>query len=120
MNRYYNIKNVLFILFSCVSLLVFSQEKNNEWVLAVSQFKFENASALYSSYSKTVPEMFLTYLNGKAHRIELLSEKKMRALMRASSNRLKLIKEREKLIGEKDALFLSIDSEKNKKIKLKN
>lgn len=119
MNRYYNIKNVLFILFSCVSLLVFSQEKNNEWVVAVSQFKFENASAVYSSYSKTVPEMFLTYLNGKAHRIESLSEKKMRALMRASSNRLKLIKEREKLIGEKDSLFLSIDSEKNKKIKLK-
>lgn len=42
----------------------------------------------------------------------------MRALMKASSNKLKLIREREKLIQEKDTLFLSIESEKSKTLKL--
>ncbi|MGP1438207.1 MAG: hypothetical protein ACTTKH_03950, partial [Treponema sp.] len=78
------IKKQIAILFLFFSSFVFADEK--EWVLAVSEFNFEASNTMYSSYSKIVPEMFLSYLEGKANRIESLSEKKMRALMKASSN----------------------------------
>lgn len=110
------IKKQVLILFLFFSYLLFADE--NEWILAVSEFKFEASNAMYASYSKIIPEMFLSYLERKANRLESLSEKKMRALMKASSNKLKLIREREKLIQEKDTLFLSIESEKSKTLKL--
>ncbi len=113
-------KLAFFLFFSFVCFSPFLEEKENEWVLAVAQFEFENADPIYASYSKTVPEMFLTYLNGRAYRIQSLSEKRMRELMKVGSKRLKLIREREKLIEEKDSLSLSIVSEKEKKKKLKN
>ncbi|MGP1438996.1 MAG: PEGA domain-containing protein, partial [Treponema sp.] len=59
-----------------------------------------------------------SYLEGKANRLESLSEKKMRALMKASSNKLRLIRERSKLIQEMDTLFLAIESEKTKATKI--
>lgn len=110
------IKKQLVILFLFFSFFLFADD--NEWILAVCEFNFETSNAMYASYSKIIPEMFLSYLEGKANRLESLSEKKMRALMKASSNKLKLIRERAKLIQEKDSLFLSIDSEKNKNAKL--
>lgn len=106
------IKKLIAILFLFFSLFVAADEA--EWVLAVSEFNFETSNTMYVSYAKIIPEMFLSYLEGKANRLESLSEKKMRALMKASSNKLKLIRERERLIQEKDAIFLAIDSEKNK------
>ena len=110
------IKKQIAILFLFFSFLVFADE--TEWVLAVSEFTFESSNPMYSSYAKIIPEMFLSYLEGKANRLESVSEKKMRALMKASSNKLKLIRERARLIQEKDSLFLSIESEKSKNAKI--
>lgn len=110
------IKKQLVILFLFFSSFAFADDA--EWVLAISEFKFETSNAMYASYSKIIPEMFLSYLEGKANRLESVNEKKMRALMKASSNKLKLIREREKLIQEKDTIFLSIESEKNKGLKI--
>ena len=100
------VKKQIVILFLLFSLFMFADD--SEWVLAISEFSFETSNTMYSSYSKIIPEMFSSYLEGKANRLESLTEKKMRALMKASSNKLKLIREREKLIQEKDSLFLSI------------
>ena len=110
------IKKQILILFLFFSSLVFAND--SEWIIAVSEFNFEKPNAMYSTYAKIIPEMFLSYLEGKANRLESLSEKKMRALMKASSNKLKLIRERERLIQEKDSLFLAIESEKSKSAKL--
>ena len=92
------IKKHLVILFLFFSFFLFADD--TEWILAVSEFNFETSNAMYESYSKIIPEMFLSYLEGKANRLESLSEKKMRALMKAGSNKLKLIRERAKLIQE--------------------
>lgn len=115
-----------FIVFSSINTAIFgvsisslfAEETKNTWVIAVSEFKFENSKPIYASYSKIVPKMFLTYLEGKGRHIETFSEQKMRALMKVSSKKLKLIREREKLIKDKDELFLAIESQKNKKAKL--
>jgi len=110
---------LLFLCFFCSSYAVlFAEEKSSEWVLAVNEFKFENAKPIYASYSKIIPQLFLSYLDGKATRLESLSEKKMRELLKSSSKKLKLIKERSRLLQEKDNLFLSVESEKTKKAKL--
>ena len=110
------VKKQVVILFLFFSFFMFADD--SEWVLAISEFSFETSNTMYSSYSKIIPEMFSSYLEGKANRLESLTEKKMRALMKASSNKLKLIREREKLIQEKDSLFLSIESEKSKGTKI--
>lgn len=117
------IKNniTLFILFLCFlhssSVVSFAEEKPSEWVIAVNEFKFENAKPIYASYSKIIPQLFLSYLSGKATRLESLSEKKMRELMKSSSKKLKLLKERSRLLQEKDNILLSIEPEKSKKEK---
>lgn len=67
------IKKQVLILFLFFSYLLFADE--NEWILAVSEFKFEASNAMYASYSKIIPEMFLSYLERKANRLESLSEK---------------------------------------------
>jgi len=113
-------------IFYFVSMAVFNvglsclvaQETKGEWVIAISEFKFENSKPIYAPYTKIVPKMFLTYLGGKGRHIESISEQKMRTLMKASSKKLKLIREREKLIKDKDNLFFAIESQKSKKEKL--
>ena len=107
------------VLFSSLFTYLQAENKKNEWIIAVSEFEFTNAKPMYASYSRMVPQMFLTYMDNKAMRLESLTEKKMRALMQASSKKLKLIKERTKLIQEKDNLFFSIEAEKTKNEKIK-
>lgn len=102
------------IFFSSLFMCLRAEEKKNEWVIAVSEFEFTNAKPAYASYSKMIPRMFLTELDNKAIRLESLSEKKMRALMNASSRKLKLIRERTRLIQDRDNLFFAIESEKTK------
>lgn len=99
--------------------LLFARDANKEeWVIAVCEFKFENPKPIYAAYSKIVPKMFLTYLSGKGRHIESVSEQKMQSMMKASSKKLKLIRERERLIKEKDNLFFAVESAKSKKNKL--
>ncbi len=100
------------------SFILFAEEVKSEWVIAVAEFKFENSKPMYASYSKIVPRMFLTYLEGKGKHIETMSEQKMRSLMKVSSKKLKLIREREQLIKDKDNLFFSIESHKSKQARL--
>lgn len=68
------IKKQLVILFLFFSSFAFADDA--EWVLAISEFKFETSNAMYASYSKIIPEMFLSYLEGKANRLESVNEKK--------------------------------------------
>ena len=68
------VKRQIFILFLFFSFFLFSDD--SEWVLAISEFNFETSNPMYSSYSKIIPEMFLSYLEGKANRLESLTEKK--------------------------------------------
>lgn len=93
------------------------ENEKQKYIIAVSEFKFENATSRYSAYTKIVPQMFLSYLEGKAQKLELLDEKKARALIKAGSDKLKLIKERDVLMKEKDNIFFSIEAEKVKKQK---
>ena len=60
------VKRQIFILFLFFSFFLFSDD--SEWVLAISEFNFETSNPMYSSYSKIIPEMFLSYLEGKANR----------------------------------------------------
>nr|WP_253721975.1 hypothetical protein [Treponema sp. OMZ 787] len=107
---------VLSVFFFIVSFL-FSQkneDKNSGWTIAVSEFKTEGLPASYQSYKTIVPEMFLIYMDSGAKRIVPFEEKKMRAVMEASNKKLNLIKERAKLVRERDELFLSVEDKKTK------
>lgn len=114
-------KYFAFTAFLLFSVQLFAAEKKEEnWIIAVSEFEFKNPPASYALYQRIVPQMFLTYLNANAKRLEPLEEKRARAVAEAASNRLKLIKERAKLINDKDNLFFSIENEKSKAKKIKN
>lgn len=118
-------KSILKFFFLTAFLLfavqVFTEEKKEEhWSIAVSEFEFKNPPPSYEMYRRIIPQMFLTYLNANAKRLEPLEEKKARALAEAASKKLKLIKERAKLIGDKDFIFLSIETDKSKTKKIKS
>ncbi|AIN94834.1 PEGA domain-containing protein [Treponema putidum] len=91
-----------------------SENPNSDWTIAVSEFKTEDLPSSYQSYKTIVPEMFLIYMDTGAKRIVPFEEKKMRALMEVSNKKLRLIKERAKLIKDRDDLFLSVEDKKTK------
>ncbi|UTY24276.1 PEGA domain-containing protein [Treponema denticola] len=96
-----------------------SSEASSGWTLAVAEFKTENLPSTYQSYKTIVPELFYNYMDTGAKRIVPFEEKKLRAVMDASNKKLKLIKERAKLIQDKDNLFLSVEDKKIKAEKQK-
>ncbi len=119
-----SLKSFFLILFIFISLFIFAENEKkasaeNDWVIAVSEFKDENLENERKIYAKIVSQMFLIYLDTNAKRLVPFAEKKMRAVLQARDKRFKLIKERAKLIKERDDIFLSVDSEdaKNKKKK---
>ena len=114
----FKLKKLIFLsaFFFIVSFL-FSQnneDENSDWTIAVSEFKTEGLPSSYQSYKTIVPEMFLIYMDTGAKRIVPFEEKKMRAIMEASNKKLRLIKERAKLIKDRDELFLSVEDKKIK------
>ena len=114
----FKLKKLIFVsaFFFIVSFL-FSQnneDENSDWTIAVSEFKTEGLPSSYQSYKTIVPEMFLIYMDTGAKRIVTFEEKKMRAIMEASNKKLRLIKERAKLIKDRDELFLSVEDKKIK------
>lgn len=115
-------QGLILLLFFFVAAFLNAQKtevSNSDWTIAVSEFKIEGVPAAYQSYKTIVPEMFLIYMDTGAKRIVPFEEKKLRAVMEASNKKLKLIKERAKLIQDKDNLFLSPDNKKIKKEKEK-
>ncbi len=114
------LRNILYIVFIFNSFFLFSAEsikESGDWIVAVSEFKGENLDKQHEIYKKIVSELFLIHLDGGAKRLVPLKEKKLRAIMEISAKKFKLIKERAKLIREKDDLFLSTYTEKEKKDK---
>ena len=114
----FKLKKLIFLsaFFFIVSFL-FSQnneDENSDWTIAISEFKTEGLPSSYQSYKTIVPEMFLIYMDTGAKRIVPFEEKKMRAIMEASNKKLRLIKERAKLIKDRDELFLSVEDKKIK------
>jgi len=108
------------IVFSpCKAFADESESKKDDWVIAVSQFSTEGVGESYQNYKTIIPEMFLIYLDSGAKRLVPFEEKKLRAAAFASNKRITLIKERAKLITERDNLFLSIDDVKTKTKKKK-
>ncbi|UTC67730.1 MULTISPECIES: PEGA domain-containing protein [unclassified Treponema] len=108
--------SALFTLFF-TGFLLFSQKAetpNSDWTIAVSEFKTEGLPSSYQSYKTIVPEMFLIYMDTGAKRIVPFEEKKIRAVMEASNKKLRLIKERAKLVSDKDNIFLSVEDKKTK------
>lgn len=91
-----------------------SNQEKQEWIIAVSEFTTEHLNSAYENFKTIVPEMFLIELDTGAKRHITYEEKKLRAMAEASAKKLKLIKERAKLIEQRDAIFLSTDIEAQK------
>ncbi len=108
---------VLFCLFPCFLVAQEIENKKNEWVIAVSEFTTDGIESSYKNYNKIIPEMLLIYLNQGVKRIVPFEEKKMRAVTALSNKRLQLIKERAKLVTERDSLFLSVEDIRTKEKK---
>nr|WP_255804617.1 PEGA domain-containing protein [Treponema denticola] len=110
-------KLIFLFVFFFIGCFLFSQkneDENSYWTIAVSEFKTDGLPSSYQSYKTIVPEMFLIYMDTGAKRIVPFEEKKMRAVMEASNKKLRLIKDRAKLIKERDELFLSVEDKKIK------
>ncbi|UTC78406.1 PEGA domain-containing protein [Treponema sp. OMZ 799] len=118
MSSSFKLKKLIFLsaFFFIVSFLFAqkTEDENSDWTIAVSEFKTEGLPSSYQSYKTIVPQMFLIYMDTGSKRIVPFEEKKMRALMEASNKKLKLIKERAKLIKDRDELFLSVEDKKVK------
>ncbi|WP_024470411.1 PEGA domain-containing protein [Treponema pedis] len=112
-------KFILFFSFPCFLIAREAGAEKDEWVIAVSEFETESVAQSYQNYKTIIPEMFLIYLDTGAKRLVPFEEKKMRAVTSASNKRLSLIKERAKLISERDSLFLSAEDVKIKEKKEK-
>jgi len=114
----FKLKKLIFLsVFFFIACFLFSQkneDENSYWTIAVSEFKTDGLPSSYQSYKTIVPEMFLIYMDTGAKRIVPFEEKKMRAVMEASNKKLRLIKERAKLIKDRDELFLSVEDKKIK------
>ncbi len=108
---------ILFILFLLKGFFLFAN--NNDWTIAVAEFEEKNLDKTHQIYKTIVPQMFLFYLGEGGKRLVPFEEKKLRAVMKASEKKLSLIKERAKLVSEKDDLFLSIEDESAKTKKQK-
>lgn len=116
-NSYFNRKSFVVLGLFFISLFLNAENSSgssSDWTIAVSEFKTENLPSTYQSYKTIVPEMFLIYMDTGAKRIVPFEEKKLRAVMDASNKKLRLIKERAKLIKDKDNLFLSVEDKKIK------
>ncbi|NVP22991.1 hypothetical protein HPC63_01870 [Treponema phagedenis] len=113
-------RTLVLILFLFSTLPFFGQEKKDDnWVLAATEFSIQDLPELYKEYAITVPKMVLLYLDTDMRRTVPMDEKKARSLLETGQKKLKLIKERAALIKEKDTLFLSVESKAAKKKQLK-
>ena len=118
------LKKSFFFIFLTAAFFLHSQQagKNSadsDWIIAVAEFKTEGLPSIYQNYKTVIPQMFLLNLNKDAERLVPFEERKMRQMMDVSLKKINLIKERAKLIEEKDNLFLSIEDEKAKTAKIK-
>ncbi|PIE98228.1 MAG: hypothetical protein CR988_03800 [Treponema sp.] len=114
-----NAKNIIIFFFLFISFFPCQAEEKTEWVISASKFNTVDIPELYKTYETIVPELFLYNLNSHAKRVIPLSEQKARALFKLGKTKLKLIKERNSLILERDKIFLSFTNEKNKKSQIK-
>ena len=98
------------------------------WSITAAKFTLDNVPELYASYANAIPAMLNFFCAVPATRLVPPEEKKARRLLEYTAKKITLIRERVSLIGERDALYLAVMSEKekikqaaaaNKKIKAK-
>lgn len=115
----------LFFIFWVPAFFLHSQQADvpasSDWVLAVAEFESDGLPAVYGEYKSLIPKLFLSEFNSgaEAKRLVPFEEKKMRAVMASALKKIALIKDRARLVEEKDGLFLSAENIKSKEKKRK-
>lgn len=95
------------------------EKKENDWVLAFSEFTLTSVEPLYESYKTILPELIGYNLGNEIGKTIPLEEKKMRVLLKLSQKKTQAISQLRELVREKDALFLLPEIEKKKSKKQK-
>ncbi len=116
------VRNLFFaLIFAVPAFFLHAQQADTDWVLAVAEFESDGLPAVYGEYQSLIPQLFLSEFNSSAEakRLVPFEEKKMRAVMASALKKIALIKERARLIEEKDNLFLSAEQTKLKEKKRK-
>ena len=84
------------------------------WSITASKFTLTDVPELYASYADAIPAMLNFFCAVPATRLVPPEEKKARQLLEYAAKKITLIRERVSLIGERDALYLAVMSEKEK------
>lgn len=102
---------------SIVWVSVAETNKEPEWAITAAKFTLTDVPDLYASYAEALPSMLNLFCAEPASRLVTPEEKKARKLMELAAKKLSVIKERTALIAERDALYLAVMPETEKKRK---
>ncbi len=99
----------VFFLLLFASFSVAEEKNEPAWVVTASKFTLKDVPELYRFYETAVPAMFNVFChNPFARHVVGIDEKKAKTLADFGRKKLALIKERAKLIKERDSFYLQV------------
>ena len=113
--------SVFFImyLYSLFAVYAADTKTEAEWIISAAEFELINVPQMYSSYAASVPQMLNIFCSVPVQRRISADERKARRLITYSEKKLILVKERARLIKERDTYFLAVESSKKIRKKVK-